>query len=411
MNLEYVQTYFGFCMSRICRKRQHNALNMEEITMKISKIIAGMSAIALAAAVAVPVTADEAPQENGFYAATGYWTLNFDGSSMDNVAKVVDPEEGWDPGSCKGQLVGYTNAETGEVSYNFGCNFQVGHMKKAVVTIRVTSDTNNIYNGHEDGTGEAVSEGYMYTVQTSWNGDCSADFNSGWTHSFDADGNPKYANGATDLNGWNSGAGKFNGNWAQISLTDDNLSALHFEVTIDCTGNTTWEYHPYSEENADDYVYIICNGFGASGGFTPSSISGDGDPQIKTTTTDEGDMATVVVDGDYINSQFGGECRPGGDNSDGGDESKGDSKGDSSNGDSKGDSSNGSSSNGGNNNSKGGNGGGKGSNGGTTGTDASTGSGEAASDATENANSGAAAGVGLAIAALAGAAIVVSRKK
>jgi hypothetical protein len=64
--------------------------------------------------------------------------------------------------------------------------------------------------------------------------------------------------------------------------------------------------------------------------------------------------------------------------------------------------------------SKGGNGGGGGgkSGCGSAGTStSSTGDGEAASDATENAESGAAAGVGLAIAALAGAAVVVSRKR
>ncbi|MBQ1538152.1 MAG: hypothetical protein IIZ73_07560 [Ruminococcus sp.] len=387
--------------------------------MKISKIIAGMSAVALAAAVAVPVTADEAPADGGFYNATGTWTINFDGSSLDNVATAVDPEgDSWSEGS-KGQLVGYTNQETGKVDYyNFGCNFQVGHMKKAIVTIRVTSDTNNIWLADENAAGEgtAASEGYMYTVQKSWNGDCSADFQQGWTHSYDADGKPVYADGACDMNGWNSGSGKFNGQWVQISLTDDNLSALHFEITVEATDKTTWEYHPYSEESADDYQYIISNGFGGNGGFTPSSVSGDGDPYSKVNATDEGDTVTVVVDGDYINKQIpGAACKDGDDSSEGGNgDSNGDSKGgDNSNADSNASGSDSNNSKGGNNNSKGGNGGNGGKGGsGTTGTNTSAaGEGEAASDATENAKSGAAAGVGLAIAALAGAAIVVSRKK
>lgn len=384
--------------------------------MKISKIIAGMSAVALAAAVAVPVTADEAPSDGGFYNATGTWTINFDGSSLDNVVTAVDPEgDSWNEGA-KGQLVGYTNQETGKVDfYNFGCNFQVGHMKKAIVTIRVTSDTNNIWLADENAAGEgtAASEGYMYCVQKSWNGDCAADFQQGWTHTYDADGNPVYADGACDINGWNSGSGKFNGQWVQISLTDDNLSALHFEITVEATDKTTWEYHPYSEESADEYQYIISNGFGGNGGFNPSNVSGDGDPYAKVNATDEGDTVTVVVDGDYINKQIpGAACKDGGDSSEGGD-SNGDSKGDSSNADSNASGSDSNSSKGGNNNSKGGNGGGGSKGGsGTTGTSTSSaGEGEAASDATENANSGAAAGVGLAIAALAGAAIVVSRKK
>ncbi len=387
--------------------------------MKISKIFAGMSALALAAAVAVPVTADEAPQENGFYAATGKWTLNFDGSSMDGITTVVDPASDWKaPDDAKGQLIGYTDAETGKVTYNFGCNIQVGHMKKAVVTIHVTSDSGNIWQADENnaGEGQAVSEGYMYTVQKSWNGDCAADFQQGWTHTYNEDGTPKYADGACDLNGWNSGPGKFNGQWCQISLTDDNLSALHFEITIDCTGNSTWEYHPYSADKEDEYQYIICNGFGGNGGFTPSSVSGDGDPYVKQGETEAGAMAQIVVDGDYINKQIPGAVCKDGDESSEGDSSKDDSSGSSSSNSGSGTDSNsskgGSSSNGGNN-SKGGNGGGGGkSGGGSAGTStSSTGDGEAASDATENAESGAAAGVGLAIAALAGAAVVVSRKR
>ncbi len=283
--------------------------------MMMKKLISGLSAAAIAAScMAVGVSADEAPKEGGFYAAKGKWTINFDGSSMKNITTVIDPASDWKaPDDAKGQLIGYTDADTGKVTYNFGCNIQVGHMKKALVTVRVTSDSGNIWQADENniGEGQAVSEGYMYTVQSSWNGDCAADFKSGWTHTYDADGNPVYANGACDLNGWNSGPGKFNGQWCQISLTDDDLSALHFELTIEATEKSAWEYHPYSADKEDEYQYVICNGFGGNGGFTPSSVSGDGDVYVNQGKTEAGAMAQIVVDGDYINKQIpGAECRP-----------------------------------------------------------------------------------------------------
>lgn len=387
--------------------------------MRMSKIIAGMSAIALAAAVAVPVTADEAPVENGFYNATGTWNMTYSGSTITNgMVKEKDPASDWKPSDdATAQLVGYTNEETGATTWNLGFNMQVGHMKKAKVTVHVTSNHANILNDGPDG--EASTEGYMYTVQASWNGDSSADFQEGWTHEYNEDGSKKMANGACDVNGWNSGSTKYNGNWIQISLNDDDVSALTFDVTVQADDKTTWEYHPYdASKEANEYEIFR---FGCAGLFLADSISGDGNegyPAAKAADNGQGGtINSTFVDSDYINAQFGGVCSPSGDES----SSEGDgdsSNGDSSNGDSSnGDSSNGSSSNGGGSSSNGGSNGGGGSNkngGGSTGgstSTSSTGDGEAASDATENADSGAAAGVGFAIAALAGAAVVVSRKR
>ena len=73
----------------------------------------------------------------------------------------------------------------------------------------------------------ATSEAYMYTVQKSWNGKAPADQEeTPIKFMFEDDGvTPKTKKGATDLNKWDSGTEKFNGQWAQIILTDNDLSA------------------------------------------------------------------------------------------------------------------------------------------------------------------------------------------
>ena len=271
--------------------------------MMMKRFISGLSAAAIAASCMAIGASAEAPVENDFYAATGKWVITYSGEKMlADVAKAVDPEgEDWNK-DAKGQLVGYTNPETGEVdNYNFGCNIQVGHAKKELVTIKVKSTKDNIFDGEK-----VTNEAYMYTVQASWNGDSPADYKEGWTHSYNADGEKVMAAGAGDINGWNSGSTKFNGNWAQITLTDDDLAALTFEVTIEADSKTKWEYHPYSAESAADYQYILFN-FGTGDMFAADSVTGDGTPKTKASA----DSNSVVVDGDYINKQIpGAVCKP-----------------------------------------------------------------------------------------------------
>ncbi len=179
-------------------------------------------------------------------------------------------------------------ASAKEISlYNAGWNIQVGHMKNAHVTIKVTSSTNNIWNGEE-----GVSEGYMYTVQKSWNADAPADDVAG-----EVPFTENTMKGATYLNDWDSGPTKFNGQWAQITLTDDDLSALTFEVTVECGSDAKWEYHPYDPDKAEnENVYIIFR-MGAEGNLVMPSSGQAMDI----------DGWNCVVSSDEINSQFGGK--------------------------------------------------------------------------------------------------------
>ena len=280
--------------------------------MKIKKLISGLSAFAIAAsAMAVNASAADEPVENNFYNAAGKWVITYSGANIakDKMAVAVDPagdDTSWNEGS-KSQLVGYTDPETEKVeTYNFGCNIQVGHTKNSIVTVKVTSTKDNIFDGEK-----GVNEGYMYTVQKSWSGDAAADFQEGWVkYQYDDEGNKVMANGATDLNGWKSGSTKFNGNWAQITLTDDDVSALTFEVTLEADSKTKWEYHPYNAEKPEEYQYVLFN-FGGNGCFNADSIKGDGDCAAVANTAEDGSTVyTTVVDGDYINSQFGGKTKP-----------------------------------------------------------------------------------------------------
>lgn len=109
----------------------------------------------------------------------------------------------------------------------------------------------------------AASEGYMYTVQKSWTKKAPADQEeTPVKFMYDADGNPVLKNGATDLNKWDSGEVKFNGQWAQIILTDDDLSAITIDFTIDMDDATQVEFHADDPEKPDDNVYQVFNVFG-----------------------------------------------------------------------------------------------------------------------------------------------------
>lgn len=332
--------------------------------MKISKIFAVMSAAALAAATlsAVSVSAAEEKENNKFYPAdgttSGVYTYTYTG---DQIAAAVD--------GGGAQLNENKDPEGGPSTWTCGFNIQVGHQTNALVTMKVTSSKANIYTGDAENPG---SEDYLYTVQTSWNGNAPAD---------GVESPVKYneettKKGAAELNGWDSGDTKFNGQWAQFMMTDDDLSSVTVEVTID-NSNSTWEYHGYDEEKtADENAYTVLVMFGS-----PSQI-----------------FETVPYE--EIFSKDGGSTNSNDSNNSG---TGSTASGSSSTASTASTASTSSKSGGSSTSTK--------SGGTSTSTKTTTSTTTSTSDNTANAESGAAAGVGLAIAALAGAAIVVSRKK
>lgn len=255
--------------------------------MKISKIFAGMSALALSAAMfsTVAVSADDAPTESGFYNATYSGTFTYAGS---DIAATSPELNAWEAKTVIGEG---EDAKEYQL-YNSGWNIQLGHMKNAHLTIKVTSSTNNIWNGTE-----GVSEGYMYTVQKSWEQNAPADDVAGDVpFMFNEDGTPKQMKGATYLNNWDSGPSKFNGQWAQITLTDNDLSALTFEVTVECGSDAKWEYHPYDTTKSEEENCYIVFRMGAEGNL------------VRPTSGDCADLDgwNCIVSSDTINEQFGG---------------------------------------------------------------------------------------------------------
>lgn len=327
--------------------------------MKVSKIFAGMSALALAATMTVCASAAEAPEENKFYNATGTWTAEYTG---DMLAKAA--EDG-------GAQFGANEDGT----YTFGCNIQVGHVTNAKVTLEVTSSKNNLFNGAD---ADAVNSTYMYTVQPSWNADAPADKEKTvikWTET--------EKKGATDMNEWVSGPTKFNGQWAQFIMTDDDLSAITIKATIVADADSTWEYHAI-DPDAEENVYIVFNMFGAP------------------------NTETIKVDSTEINKQIEGEGGSDDGSSDDGSSDDGSSDDGSSDDGSSEDGSNGGSKSSNNEATGGGNGGstaGGSDNGGST-----AGSGSANTTTTNN-NTGSSAGLALAGLALAGAAVIASKKR
>ncbi len=388
--------------------------------MKISKIFAGMSALAVAATMSLAASADEAPVENQFYNATGTWTAEFTGDQLSKAA-----EDG-----------GAQLSENEDGTYTFGCNIQVGHMKNAKVTMEVSSTKNNIFNGAD---ADATNSTYMWTVQASWNADAPADKEK-TPVKFTED----EKKGAVDLKDWDSGPTKYNGQWAQFIMTDNDLSAITIKATIVADDATTWEYHTIDPE-AEQNVYEVFRMFGAPNTETTTvdsetinaQIEGTGDASTdggdSTTdggdstaddgstdgdsTTDDGDTDSDgdgvvdseddsdgdgVVDSEDDDADGDGETDEDSD-SDGGSSNGGSSNGGSSNGGTSGGSSNSGSSNSGSSNSGSTSGGS--SNGGS-----SNGSGSGTANGTDNSSTGAET-MALAGLALAGAAFVVSKKK
>ncbi len=110
----------------------------------------------------------------------------------------------------------------------------------------------------------ATSEAYMYTVQKSWTGKAPADQEeTPIKFMFEDDGvTPKVKKGATDLNKWDCGEVKFNGQWAQILLTDADLSAITIDFTIEMDDATKVEWHADDPDAAaEENVYQVFNVF------------------------------------------------------------------------------------------------------------------------------------------------------
>jgi hypothetical protein len=428
---------------------------LEEIIMKISKIFAGMSALAMAATMVVSASADTEIVENAYRNATGTWTYTYTGDQILAACNTTN-EKG--DGTC----AQFGANEDG--TYTCGFNVQVGHMKNAVLTMKVTSSTGNVFNGYnEDGSFISGTEDYLWTVQKSWTGDADSDSVKSTIKYTDTE-----AKGATELNGWVTGSTKFNGQWAQFMLTDDNLSAVTVEVTVTADENTKWECHADSDEADADNTYIVLNMFaspatitekvdhavinnqilgittgdttggdtsgstgdtsGSTGGDTSGSTGGDattgGDTSGNTGSTGgdatgssatgsaDGSTSKVTTSGSSSNTVTGGTDGSTGTTSNG--TSGSGSTGTTSNGTSGNSGSTASGSNGTTGST------GTGSNGttGSTGTSAngtSTGNGTATGTGTTadntNTSTGASTGVALAVIALAGAAVVATKKK
>ena len=185
-----------------------------------------------------PPTGDY-PVENCFYPVTGSWQITYTG---DELKAAVENESA-------------DLAENENGTYSFGTNMQVGHFKNLKVTLKAYSTKNNIYNGEG---AEPTDEGYLYTVQASWNADAPADMEKHpvkFSEETSDDGEPIMKKGAVDLNSWDSGNTKFNGQWAQITLTDDDVESLTIVADIVADEDTTLEYHPVEEDReVNDYT-------------------------------------------------------------------------------------------------------------------------------------------------------------
>lgn len=317
--------------------------------MKISKIFAGMSAAAIiAAAVAMPASAVVPTQKTFTYTIT----LTGDELKAAMDAKGTKPqvaeEEIADPNGAEGDTM---------KAYNIGFNIQFGHFCGGTFSATATGGDLLTMGTDENGaltcTGEKTDSQSMWLVND-WAGTVKNQFVE----------NVAIADGG----GESAGNPGWNGMWIQC-YTADLDAGLEITVNIDAADATWKDMDPKDPEFTGWSVLV---------------------PAL------DGHDPFVITDVEGDNSSDSGST----------------SSGDNSNTSSGSSSGNGSSSSSGSSSSKGGSNGG--SNGGSTSKgSASTSSAKdaGASDNTANAESGVAAGVGLAIAALAGAAIVVSRKK
>lgn len=317
--------------------------------MKISKIFAGMSAAAIvAAAVAMPASAVVPTEKTFSYTIT--LTSDELKAAMDagGTKPQVAEEEIADPNGAEGDTM---------KAYNIGFNIQFGHFCGGTFSATATGGDLLTMGTDENGaltcTGEKTDSQSMWLVND-WAGTVKNQFVE----------NVAIADGG----GESAGNPGWNGMWIQC-YTADLDAGLEITVNIDAADATWKDMDPEDPEFTGWSVLV---------------------PAL------DGHDPFVITDVEGDNSSDSGST----------------SSGDNSNTSSGSSSGNGSSSSSGSSSSKGGSNGG--SNGGSTSKgSASTSSAKdaGASDNTANAESGAAAGVGLAIAALAGAAIVVSRKK
>ncbi|MBR1663811.1 MAG: hypothetical protein IJ696_05745 [Ruminococcus sp.] len=102
--------------------------------------------------------------------------------------------------------------------------------------------------------------------------------------------------GAVDVNEWDSGPTKFNGQWVQFVMTDDDLSSITIKATVVADENTTWEYHPV-DPDSDVNEYVVLNFLGAPNTVTTTvaaeEINAQIEPEEETKPVDEDKPAAV----------------------------------------------------------------------------------------------------------------------
>lgn len=93
----------------------------------------------------------------------------------------------------------------------------------------------------------ATETQYLYGADVSWTGAAPTDSEEGTIKFTDT-----VKKGAVDINNWDSGATKYNGKWAQYTLTSDDLSGVTIDFKVVADDATTFEYHTWSDEKTEE---------------------------------------------------------------------------------------------------------------------------------------------------------------
>ena len=122
----------------------------------------------------------------------------------------------------------------------------------------------------------AADTAYLYTATKSWTTTAPADSVEGEIKfQTNEDGTPKTALGATDLNAWNCGPDKYNGQWVQYVLTSDDLSSVSVKFTLHASDSATCEYHTYKEDETPE-AYQLFMTLGKTETVEYDYVNGDG---------------------------------------------------------------------------------------------------------------------------------------
>ncbi len=168
----------------------------------------------------------DGPYAEEYYQASGEWETEISASQL---KEAIDNE-------C-------AMSSEGDGLYTIGFIIQTGHVRNAKFTLEAYSTKNNIYNGEGN---KPVNHTYLWTVGNSWTNNAPADSEEHEVrYQFNEDGTPLIKTGAVDLDNWDSGPDKFNGQWAQFMMTDDDLDSITLKVKLIADEDSTWEYNPY----------------------------------------------------------------------------------------------------------------------------------------------------------------------